>query len=112
MIDMEFLRLTLTENDEIIFTTEIPSHFSSVALVAGVYQNLWNPKSNNIKKSSDLCVCLRFGIIRCIADHFKCTNLVTPTEFYQFVRTLTDLLEICSNHGECSVDSSIDKFYV
>ena len=92
--------------DVTVYEGSISSFFGEMAVEAGVYQPVWYPEDNGIKKASQLIDRLRAGVNRMESrqKHFRQWNgrndWETSDRFRQF---LTEYLHACERHPEADV---------
>ena len=86
-------------------SVSIDDRASMIAKHIGVYDTLW---VDGCKKAEALTVTIRHALIRCVSEFNECVSTYQDI-YYQFIRFLTSLLEVCQNNKSETVKISFGK---
>lgn len=98
------LDITLTEEEEEVYTSNVTSNVASMAQVAGFYTPLWNPKEIGITKAAQLYPLLQEGLSVMVLNPEKFEAIENYWGTYeQFVPWVFELIQACRRYPNAEI---------
>ena len=103
------LDVSLIENKETVFSTNITNNLVSMAIACGVYNACWYPDHINCKKAKHILPTLKLGLHNLKAQpeyHKKFTPLNRCGDYEDFIFWLEDYSKACEKYPEAKINVS------
>ena len=105
------LDITLTKVMETeVFELNMTHNLTNMAIAAGIYEHLWNPKSIQIKTAGELIPALKVGLddLKARPDYFKTFNPENGWGDYEvFVDSVERYIAACEVYPDAKVYTDV-----